>query len=301
MDIVRNVSNCLFVNVRFLLDMMVETKREGLGFVNKTNAKWLLWPGVIIVLLALFYPLLAVLLPTLKQPAGYVQFLTNSYNLTVISRTLWIAVVVMVITLVLGLPLSLWISRQRAHRRQLLLLMVLFPTLTNAVVRNFAWIIILGKDGVLNRTLLGLHLIHAPLTLLYTNTAIIIGSVYLFLPIMVTTLSGSVNALNPEIEEAASVLGARPWTVLTKIIIPQLRVGLMTGAILVFAGTMTAYTTPQLLGGNQHLVMSTLIYQQALTLGDWNSAGVVAMVLIVMAATIMAIMNFATKRMDRRA
>lgn len=301
MDIVRNVSNCLFVNVRFLLDMMVETKREGLGFVNKTNAKWLLWPGVIIVLLALFYPLLAVLLLTLKQPTGYVQFLTNSYNLTVISRTLWIAVVVMVITLVLGLTLSLWISRQRAHRRQLLLLIVLFPTLTNAVVRNFAWIIILGKDGVLNRTLLGLHLIHAPLTLLYTNTAIIIGSVYLFLPIMVTTLSGSVNALNPEIEEAASVLGARPWTVLTRIIIPQLRVGLMTGAILVFAGTMTAYTTPQLLGGNQHLVMSTLIYQQALTLGDWNSAGVVAMVLIVMAATIMAIMNFATKRMDRRA
>ncbi|MBA1394414.1 ABC transporter permease, partial [Lactobacillus sp. XV13L] len=197
-----------------------------------------------------------------------------------------IAVMTTFITLIMGLPLALWISRQTKFYKQLLLLVILFPILTNAIVRNFAWIIILGKNGIFNTILLKLHLINAPLTILYTDIAIILGSVYLFLPIMVTTLASSANSLDIEIEEAAAVLGANTWQILMRVIIPQLRVGILTGVILVFAGTMTAYTTPQLLGGNQHLVMSTLIYQQAMTLGNWSQASVVALVLVVLAVII---------------
>jgi putative spermidine/putrescine transport system permease protein len=106
--------------------------------------------------------------------------------------------------------------------------------------------------------------------------------------------------LNLEVEEAAAVLGATPWTTFTRVIVPQLTTGILTGSILVFAGAMTAYTTPQLLGGNRHLVMATLIYQQAMTLGDWNQASVVAVVLIIMTVVVLGLMRLVTRWLDRR-
>jgi len=117
---------------------------------------------------------------------------------------------------------------------------------------------------------------------------------------MIMSLIGSVSELNLEVEEAAAVLGARPLINLIKIIIPQLTTGILTGCILVFAGTMTAYTTPQILGGNRHLVMSTLIYQQAMTLGNWTNASVIAIILIVISALTMLLMGRVMKKIDWR-
>lgn len=267
--------------------------------MNRMHARLLVIPGALLIVLLLLVPILQIVMPTLIHTNLYIDFLTNKYNQGVILRTLLISIITTVITVILGIPLSLWISRQPQFRKQLLLLVILFPTLTNAVVRNFAWIIILGKNGVLNVFLQNLHLIKAPLSILYTDTAIILGSVYLFLPIMVTTLAGSASSLDIEIEEAAAVLGANTWHILFRIIIPQLKIGILTGAILVFAGTMTAYTTPQLLGGNQHLMMSTLIYQQAMTLGDWNQASVVAIILIVLALIIIGGLQLIVKKLER--
>lgn len=267
--------------------------------LKNRSAFLLLVPGVLAICLFLFFPLLQTIWPTLGG-SGYSHFLHSGYNRAVLGRTLLIAVITTVLALGLGLPLALWIARQKAGVKSLLSVVILFPILTNAVVRNFTWIIILGKDGVLNKLLLGLHLAQHPVTLLYTNTAIVIGSVYLFLPIMVTSLIGSVDELNIEVEEAAAVLGATPWTTFTKVVVPQLTTGILTGSILVFAGAMTAYTTPQLLGGNRHLVMSTLIYQQAMTLGDWNQASIVAVVLIIMTVIVMGLMRLVTRCLDRR-
>lgn len=267
--------------------------------LKNRSAFLLLIPGVLSICLFLFFPLFQTIWPTIGG-SGYSDFLHNGYNRNILGRTLLIAVITTVLALGLGLPLALWIARQKAHVKSLLSVVILFPILTNAVVRNFTWIIILGKDGVLNRMMLELHLIQHPVTLLYTNAAIVVGSVYLFLPIMVTSLIGSIEELNIEVEEAAAVLGAKPWTTLTQVIVPQLTTGILTGSILVFAGAMTAYTTPQLLGGNRHLVMSTLIYQQAMTLGDWRQASIVAVILIVMTVLVMVLMRLITHRLDRR-
>jgi putative spermidine/putrescine transport system permease protein len=262
-------------------------------------------PALLGVLLFVFYPLFQIALPTFHSGSAnifslYEKFLSENYNLQVIGRTILIAVITTIITLVLSFPVALWIARQKKFLKSLLSLLILFPMLTNAVVRNFAWIIILGKDGVINEILLSLHIISSPLNILYTNTSIIIGSIYLFLPIMIMSLIGSVSELNLEVEEAAAVLGARPLVSLIKIIIPQLTTGILTGCILVFAGTMTAYTTPQILGGNRHLVMSTLIYQQAMTLGNWTNASVIAIILIIISALTMLLMGRVMKKIDRR-
>ena len=111
---------------------------------------------------------------------------------------------------------------------------------------------------------------------------------------------GSISELNVEIEEAAAILGSNPWHTLFKVVIPQLTTGILTGCILVFAGSMTAYTTPQILGGNRHLVMSTLIYQQAMTLGNWQNASVIALILILISALSMWIMRRMSHYLDRR-
>lgn len=272
--------------------------------MRKRSAILLLLPAFVGVLIFTFYPLIQIIIPTLNQSSDYgklyLEFLKSSYNQTVIFRTLAIALFTTLVVLVLGLPLAIWIARQDEKVRKLLSVIILFPMLTNAVIRNFAWIIILGKNGVFNDLLLKLHLISAPITILYTNAAIVIGSAYLFLPIMVTSLVGSITELNIETEEAAAVLGADAMTNLFKVIIPQLTTGILTGCILVFAGTMTAYTTPQLLGGNRHLVMATLIYQQAMTLGDWTNASVVAIILIILSVVIMFAINKLMKKLDRR-
>ena len=273
--------------------------------MRKSSAFWLILPALLGVLLFVFYTLLQIAIPTFNRGSAnifslYEKFLSENYNLQVIGRTILIAVITTIITLVLSFPVALWIARQKKLLKSLLSLLILFPMLTNAVVRNFAWIIILGKDGVINEILLSLHIISSPLNILYTNTSIIIGSIYLFLPIMIMSLIGSVSELNLEVEEAAAVLGARPLINLIKIIIPQLTTGILTGCILVFAGTMTAYTTPQILGGNRHLVMSTLIYQQAMTLGNWTNASVIAIILIVISALTMLLMGRVMKKIDRR-
>lgn len=273
--------------------------------MRKCSSFWLILPAFLGVLLFVFYPLLQIAIPTFNSGSAnifslYEKFLSENYNLQVIGRTILIAVITTIITLVLSFPVALWIARQKKLLKSLLSLLILFPMLTNAVVRNFAWIIILGKDGVINEILLSLHIISSPLNILYTNTSIIIGSIYLFLPIMIMSLIGSVSELNLEVEEAAAVLGARPLINLIKIIIPQLTTGILTGCILVFAGTMTAYTTPQILGGNRHLVMSTLIYQQAMTLGNWTNASVIAIILIVISALTMLLMGRVMKKIDRR-
>lgn len=272
--------------------------------MNRKSAVWLLIPAFLGVLVFTFFPLIEIAIPTFQSSNGffalYTQFLKSSYNWEVIGRTFLIAIITVVVVLILGLPISLWIGRQKTTARQVLSLLILFPMLTNAVVRNFAWIIILGHDGIINKFLLALHLINVPLDILYTNSAIIIGSVYLFLPIMINSLVGSISELNVEIEEAAAILGSNPWHTLFKVVIPQLATGILTGCILVFAGSMTAYTTPQILGGNRHLVMSTLIYQQAMTLGNWQNASVIALILILISALSMWIMRRMSHYLDRR-
>lgn len=264
----------------------------------------LLLPGLLIIIILLIYPVLRMFVPTFSGGASlfenYQNFFSSKNNVQVIFRTLMIAVITMLVTLGLGLPTAYWISRLNGNWRKVVSIVVLFPILTNAVVRNFAWILILGKNGIINNFLMKLHLISSPITLLYTNLAIIIGAVYLFLPIMITSLVSSFGQLNYEVEEAAAVLGARPSVIFFKVILPQVSVGIFTGSILVFVGALTAYTTPQLLGGNKNMVLATLLQQQSITLGNWTSASVIAIVLTVIAVVTMIILNTFSNLLDRR-
>ena len=151
-----------------------------------------------------------------------------------------------------------------------------------------------------NNFLLAAGFVDKPAKLLYTDFAIIIGSIYLFLPLMIVTVTGVMENIDDDMMEAAQSLGAARMEAFMKVIFPMSLPGIIVGGILVFTGTLTAYTTPQLLGGNSNMVMATLIYQRAMSVGDWTGASVIAFIMIVITLAVIKGFNALAARLDRR-
>lgn len=270
--------------------------------------KWfytLLVPGLTIIILFLFIPLIYTIGSTFIGDSGftfsrYTTFFTDGYYVKIFSRTLKIALITALISMILGIPVAYYISRSKKSIRGVLIACTVFPLLTNSVVRSFAWMTILGKNGVINHLLMHVHVIGSPLKLLYTEFAIIIGTVYLFLPLMVVSLVGVMENIENDLLEAAESLGANRLTAFFKVVVPLSVPGLIVGSVLVFTGAFTAYTTPQLLGGNTNIVLSTLVYQRAMTLGDWTGASVVATIMIITTLTVIGVINKLAGKLNER-
>lgn len=199
-----------------------------------------------------------------------------------------------------GVPTAYFISRCGRKWRGILLAVSIFPMMTNSVIRSFAWINILGSNGIINRFLMAAGFADKPVKLLYTDFAIIIGSVYLFLPLMIVTVAGVMENIGDDMMEAAQSLGANRFTAFLKVVFPMSLPGIIVGGILVFTGTLTAYTTPQLLGGNKNMVLSTFIYQRAMTVGDWDGAAVISLIMIIVTLIVIKGFNALANRLDRR-
>lgn len=262
-------------------------------------------PAIILLIIFMIIPLLSILVPGIWQDGypfqKYVEFFATSYNIRILVRTLRISIIVTILCAFLGLPTAYFISGVDKKVKGILMALTLFPLLTNSVVRSFAWINILGKNGVINNIFLQLGLIEQPLSMLYTEGAIIVGSIYLFLPTMTISLVGVMDHIETEVLEAAATLGMNKIRTFLEIIVPLSVPGMLIGSILVFTGTLTAYTTPQLLGGNKNMMLSTFLQQSALTLGNWNTAGVIAFIMIGITLLIMKLLNIAALKLDRRA
>lgn len=272
--------------------------------MKKSNAFVMVIPGLVILSVCLFFPLLKVLIPTLsigEYPLqAYAEFFQDGYYLKIFLRTLKVAVLTTGICMIAGVPTAYFISRCQKKWRGILLSVSIFPMMTNSVIRSFAWINILGSSGIINRFLLTTGLAEKPVKLLYTDFAIVIGSVYLFLPLMIVTVAGVMENIGDDMMEAALSLGADRFRAFLKIIFPMSLPGIIVGGILVFTGTLTAYTTPQLLGGNKNMVLSTFIYQRAMTIGDWDGAAVISLIMIVVTLVVIKGMNALAARLDRR-
>ena len=272
--------------------------------MKKSSTWMMLAPGLIILLLCLGLPLISVLAPTFtagQYPlSAYVEFFQDEYYRKILFRTLKIAVITTGICMAGGIPTAYFISRCDKKWRGLLLAASIFPMMTNSVIRSFAWINILGSNGIINRILLALNVADKPMKLLYTDFAIIIGSVYLFLPLMIVTVTGVMENIDDDMMEAAQSLGAGRFEAFMKVIFPMSLPGIIVGGILVFTGTLTAYTTPQLLGGNSNMVLATLIYQRAMSVGDWNGASAVALIMIVITLIVIRGFNALAAKLDRR-
>lgn len=260
------------------------------------NRKWLplllTVPALALILFLLIYPvgdtLAESFLPLDQGWQRYVAFFSEPYNRTVILRTIKIATITTVLSLIFGFIAALFITRCPAKYRTPLLILSVFPLLTGAVVRAFAWMIILGRKGLLNNLLLNLGIVDQPVPMLFTSFSLVTGLVYLFTPLAILSLVGVLDGIEKDVLDASSSLGANPLGVFTQVILPLAVPGLIVGGVLIFTGSLAAFSTARLLGGDRQAIMPTQLYEKAMVSFDWNTAGIIATVMVLV--TLVAIL-----------
>jgi putative spermidine/putrescine transport system permease protein len=246
----------------------------------------LLAPALVFIAFFFVLPLLIVMGETFRDAGGkltlarYVELLADPQLLKVYGRTLGLGAIVTPIAALASYPAAYAIARMGPGRRSLMMSLVVLPLMTSPVARTYAWLVILGRYGLVNGTLQGLHLIDAPLRLIYTPQAIVMGLLQLFLPLMLLSLVSAMENIPDDLEEAARSLGAGPIGAFFRVTVPLSMDGLVIGGTLVFTGCITAYVTPAMLGGTRVLTLATLMQQKALVLMDWEGATVVAVVMV---------------------
>lgn len=266
---------------------------------GKHRRDWTPWvllaPGVLIIACFLLFPVLNLLLATFETPGGifssYQRFFDSRLSNIVLVRTLETAAISTLGCLLLGYPAAYFIAGTSKTIRSVLVIASVFPLLTGTVVRSFAWLVILGRHGIVNSTLMDSGIISAPLPLIYTQTSVVLGLVYLFTPLMILSLVGVLEAMDHDLIRAAHSLGASSGATFRQVILPLSMPGLIVGSVLVFTGSFTAYTTPLLLGGDRQMMMGTLLYQRAMIAFDWTAASTVACVMVILTMIVLFVMN----------
>jgi len=250
-------------------------------------------PALVLVTAALVVPVGATILATFADSKGmfapYAAFFNSGFRRTVLWRTLEIATITTILSLGIGFLTAYVVSRAPGRWRSVLIIAAVFPLLTGVVVRSFAWLIVLGKNGILNSALVWAGVSGAPFSMLYTQGSVIVAMVYLFVPLMILTLVGVLEGIPDDLLQAAASLGATPAATFRQVVFPLAVPGLIVGAVLVFTGSFTAYATPQLLGGERQMVMGTLLHQRAMVAFDWTGAATVAAIMV--AVTIVIVLG----------
>ena len=257
--------------------------------MNRLRA-WFLAPSWTVMLGLFLLPMLIILAYSVLTRGTYggvsLPWSVESYQrfadpiyLGILWRSFWIAGVSTIISLLLGFPLALFISRA-GKWKNLYLSLVILPFWTSFLVRTYAWMFLLRDTGLVNSTLQKLGIIHDPLPLLYNDGAVILGLVYGYLPFMVLPLFGTLEKLDRNLLEAAADLGARPWTTLLRVVLPLSAPGIRAGVILVFIPCLGAYLTPDLLGGGKSVMIGNLIQNQFTTARDWPFGSAISLALM---------------------
>jgi len=262
----------------------------------------LLLPALIFLFIFFIIPLMTVLVESIYQPAkgwlfvNYLKFFTQRISRVAYTRSLLMGLLVVAVSALIGYPTAMAIvSVKNDSLKSLLLTLVVFPQMTNSVARTFSWLAVLGREGMVNNLLISLRVIDTPIRLLYTPGAVFLGLLQLFLPLMIISLTSSLENLPKDVPLAAKSLGATGFRLFTKIYLPLTSEGIVSGCTLVFTGCITAYVTPAVLGGSRVLMLSTLLFQKASVTLDWNMATVIA---VVMFLTTLAV-NYSSKLLSK--
>ena len=224
-----------------------------------------------------------------KGPYGGVifwQFSLDAYAnlfdkvfLKIIFKTLEISIWVTIVTLVLALPTAYYISRSKL--KSFWLLLIIIPLWTNFLVRIYSFIAILGNNGIVNKALQLVFNLDGPIQLLYNKNAVIIVTVYIYLPYAILPLYSSIEKFDFSLLDAARDLGATKFKAMVKVFLPGIKSGLISAIILTFIPAVGSYAVPDLLGGNDALMLGNIIGKRLLDARDWPIASAVSMLLIV--------------------
>lgn len=253
----------------------------------------LLAPSLLTILLMLGIPLLLLLRYSLNRfvPGefmvqavtldNYRKFLSDPFYRDILSRTVYVGVVSTLVAMVLGFLPAYHIARTQSRRlKSVLIIAVILPLLMGNAVRVAGWLVLLGDRGLVNAALQAIGLTAVPVKLLYTESAVLIGTISVLLPYMIITLHSTIESINPALEEAALGLGAGHWRMFLRVLLPLSMPGIVVGGVLCFILAMNAYATPILIGGPTFHMMAPEVYTQISQANNWPFGAALAFVLM---------------------
>lgn len=257
------------------------------------NSLFLILPLVVYMLTFYIYPLLRMFTMSFFSPdlpfKHYQSFFETMSNLYSLWVTFEISFLVTAICLLVGYPMAYYLSTRRAKKANLLLILVLIPLWTSVLVRTYAWIAILGRNGVINQLLQKLGIIEQPLKLIYNQLGLTIGMVHVMMPFMVLSLYSVMVGIDRNLLKAAQNLGASPFRAFHKVFLPLSMPGIFAGCILVFIISVGFFVTPALLGGPTDLMISMVIDQAVEVMLNWGFASAASFILLFLILSIFLI------------
>ncbi|MGE5738746.1 MAG: ABC transporter permease [Betaproteobacteria bacterium] len=210
--------------------------------------------------------------------AQYAKFFGDTFNLSILWSTVWLAIKATVVCLLFGFPIAWVCSRAPPRWQAVLVFLVVLPILTSVVVRTFAWIVILGREGLVNDVLRWLRVVDEPVPLLFTETGVVAVLAQVQMPLMVLPLLATLSRIDRNLGDASAALGAGSWRTFYRVTLPLSTPGLVAGCILVFSACATAFVTQTLIGGARLIYMPLHIYQQAIGANNWPFAATISVV-----------------------
>ncbi len=271
--------------------------------MNRNRSAFLLALPTLVALIVLFIvPMGYIFYETIAENGwtDFVNFFQDEFYRGILWTTVRVSLITTLITFLLGYPTAYFMARTKSKLKNVLMIVILFPFLVSAVVRSYGWMVILGKQGLVNQLVQVLHLSEEPLKILYTETAVIIGMVHLLLPYMILSVAGVIQNIDPNIEYSAYSLGANPAQTFWKVVLPLSTPGIFAGCTLVFIMSMTSYVTPKLLGGSKFRMMSTMVEQEVNVNFNWHRASAISYILLFAILVILFLLNSATAGMTKR-
>ncbi|MBV0890958.1 ABC transporter permease [Paracoccus sp. Z118] len=228
---------------------------------------------------------------------NWVEVFTDPYFGDVFLRTLRISVFATLLAALFGTPEAYILKRMDPRWRGIFLLVILGPLLMSVVARTLGWALLFGgNSGVANQLLMGIGLIDSPIPFMFTETGVVIALAHVMMPFMVLSVWASLQRLDPQVENAARSLGASQATVIRRVVLPQIMPGILSGSIIVFALSASAFATPAIIGGRRLKVASTLAYDEFLNTLDWPLGAAVAVLLLIAIVLIIVASNRLVER-----
>ncbi len=267
----------------------------------------LIAPAAILLFVFILLPYLTIVVMSFRTPgqgapygegytlANYIRFLSDSFYIGQTLNTLMIGFICTVVCLVLGFPVAWQLARGNSRFRGLAYGIVLSPLLVGIVIRSYGWTILLGNNGVINRTLMNLGIVDRPVGLMYNTLGIVIALSHVFLPFMILPIMNAIQGIDPSLESAARSLGASKATIFRRIILPLAMPGIQAGCILTFVLSLSAYVTPSLIGGSKVKTMAVSVVDALVDTFQWPFGSALALGLAVTGGLIVAAFSLATR------
>lgn len=242
-------------------------------------------PLFILMIISFNIPLLLILFRSFLNPEPtlehYVYLIDNPIYLKILGSTFRVAVIVTILSIIFGFPLAYWMTRLSSQWQLVVITLVAMSFLVSILIRTYAWIVILGNNGIVNRTLIELGITGSPLQLIYNNFGVTLGTLNVLLPFMVLPLYAAMLKFDHRLMKAASSLGARPITSFFRIYLPLTLPSLLSSTILVFILALGFFITPAILGGGKVQMIATILDLLINRLADWELASAISSVLLI--------------------